>query len=161
MDLLEKRATNLVPTLRFVDPLEVYLGLPIALKHEFQLPLNQEGMLFFTCSSLTDNHLNDARKEVRKALADTDKVHEFLIQQPKWKEGVLQRFFKKELDKIEKAKADAEDNIDEDLSIEELVIKQEEIQKAFNNSLKQLSQKAIGIERRSVRKRIAPQRLRF
>ena len=40
MGLLEEYARQIIPTLKFVDPIEVYLGLPIMLQESLQLPIN-------------------------------------------------------------------------------------------------------------------------
>ena len=84
MDKLEKLATNFVPTMFFTDPLEVYLGLPVKLKEEYNIPINIENMLFFGCSGLRDEHLNQARAVLDTDLQNEDTLFNFLIEQPKW-----------------------------------------------------------------------------
>ena len=88
MVFLEKRASEIIPTLRLTDPLEVYLGLPVKLREEFNISINTEDMLYFACGGLNEAHLTQARNDLRGALKDQEKIVDFLIGQPKWIEAL-------------------------------------------------------------------------
>ena len=88
MDFLEKRASEIIPTLRLTDPLEVYLGLPVKLREEFNISINTKDMLYFSCGGLTEAHLTQARSDLHQALKDQEKIVAFLIGQPKWIEAL-------------------------------------------------------------------------
>ena len=84
MTLLEEIARAKIPTLRFVDEIEVYLGYPIQLRESLHLPLDTESMLFFRCSSLKDQDLQAAEAFVLSFLNNQDAVAEFLISRDEW-----------------------------------------------------------------------------
>ena len=62
LDTLETYAHNIVPTLPGTDPIEVYLGLPVKFKDEFNIPIAIADMLYFACSGLKDEHIENARE---------------------------------------------------------------------------------------------------
>ena len=88
LDTLETYAHNIVPTLPGTDPIEVYLGLPVKFKDEFNIPIAIADMLYFACSGLKDEHIENAREALKENLEDEGKVLDFLVEQPKWLEAL-------------------------------------------------------------------------
>lgn len=72
LDQLEKFARNFVDTQQLVDPLEVYLALPVKLRETFRLPIDIKDMLYYSCSNLTEDKLRQAETNVREALESND-----------------------------------------------------------------------------------------
>jgi len=79
-DIAEKKASTLV----LVDKIEVYLAYPIKLKDALDLPIEVDKMLFFSCSGVTQDDLDDARKKVQEFLDSEQESLEFLVQQNFW-----------------------------------------------------------------------------
>ena len=88
MSLLETIARNKIPTLRFFDEVEVYLGYPIMLKKALDLPIEVEQMLYFTCSALTEKDLKEAEEYVLSHLHNREATCDFLATQEKWIEAL-------------------------------------------------------------------------
>ncbi len=82
---LEKIAREKIPTLRYFDEIEVYLGYPMALKAEFNLPIDIQEMRF--SSGLTDDDINVAREQILKD-STTDEPWEFLALDPPWQKAL-------------------------------------------------------------------------
>lgn len=59
--MLETIARNKIPTLSFFDELKVYLGYPIKLKQQLDIPIDAQGMLYFSCSVLKPKDLQEAK----------------------------------------------------------------------------------------------------
>jgi hypothetical protein len=55
MSELEKIARAKINTLYVVDEIEVYLGYPIKLRDHFNIPIETKDMLYYACSSISDN----------------------------------------------------------------------------------------------------------
>lgn len=91
MSLLEECARNKIPSLRFVDEIEVYLGYPLRLKNALGLPIEVKDMLYFRCSSLTREDLETARVSVLNTINNEDSFHVFLITQDKWKKALSKK----------------------------------------------------------------------
>lgn len=121
MELLEECARQKVQSmLSEVDELEVYLGYPIALKQELNLPISQETMLYFRCSLLTREDLAIANDFVMSHLNDHDACLTFLIRHDTWKralvgynQGAMDTIERKKLRDLENAESP-----EESLSIE-------------------------------------------
>jgi hypothetical protein len=92
MSLLEHVARQKIPTLRFVDEIEVYLAYPLKLKEVLQLPINVNEMLFFHCSALTEKDLIEAKDFVLSHLDNQEIVNDFLISQHAWKEALKKKY---------------------------------------------------------------------
>jgi hypothetical protein len=108
MILLGQCAENKIPALKMFDEIEVYLGYPIMLKERLNLQINAKEMLYFACSALTEQDLDEAATFVEKTVRDDDKRGAFLINQPKWIK-VLEAKFPEEI----KALLEARDNNDD------------------------------------------------
>ena len=67
VQMLEVIARNKVPTLPFFDEIEVYLAYPVQLKQTLGLEIDVEEMLYFTCSALKEQDLDEAAEFVRKS----------------------------------------------------------------------------------------------
>lgn len=90
MELLEECARQKVQSVPSeVDELEVYLGYPIALKQELNLPISQETMLYFRCSLLTREDLATAKDFVMSHLNDRDACLTFLVTHDTWKRALV------------------------------------------------------------------------
>ena len=116
IQLLEEIARNKIPTLPFFDEIETYLGYPIKLKEELQIPIDVQNMLYFTCSALNAKDLEEAKNFV---LNKQKEPFEFLVNNAKWQEA-LSANYSKEYQAILDEKAEAAEADDPDYtSIEE------------------------------------------
>jgi hypothetical protein len=88
---LENFARYKVLTLKSVDEIEVYIGYIIKLKNDLSIPINIESMLYYSCSCLTPEDLNDAKKFILKNRY-TSKTCDFLIEQEVWMNGLKHHF---------------------------------------------------------------------
>ena len=129
MTLLEEIARAKIPTLPFVDEIEVYLGYPIQLRESLHLPLDTESMLFFRCSSLKDQDLQTAEAFVLSFLNNQDAVADFLISRDEWITA-LRAKHPREFQSIEDQKTAA---------LETENANYEEINTAYKQSLKALT----------------------
>jgi len=86
LSMLEIIAQNLISTLRFVDPIETVLAFPVKLKERLNIPHTLSEMLFFGCSGVTEQNLNDAEAFVKGHTENEEARLAFLIQQPAWLE---------------------------------------------------------------------------
>lgn len=84
LELLHEIARQKISSMRFVDEIEVYLGYPIKLREELNLPLEVNEMLYFRFSSLTPEDLEIAKSTVLTTLNNEEEHLNFLISQPKW-----------------------------------------------------------------------------
>lgn len=110
MELLEECALQKTQSMRGeVDELEVYLGYPIALKRELNLPISQETMLYFRCSLLTTEDLATARDFVMSHLNDRDACLTFLAKHDTWKRA-LASYNQGAFDAIERKKRQDQEN---------------------------------------------------
>ncbi|MGD0665072.1 MAG: NEL-type E3 ubiquitin ligase domain-containing protein [Rhabdochlamydiaceae bacterium] len=110
MILLEHCAENKIPALQMFDEIEVYLGYPIMLRERLNLQINAKEMLYFACSALTKQDLDDAAAFVEKTVRDDDKRCAFLINQPKWIKALEARF-PKEMAALLEARDENEDYV--------------------------------------------------
>ena len=92
LQLLEEIARNKVPVLRCYDEIEVYLGYPVMLQKKLGIPLDVEEMLYFRCSALTQNDLDEAAEFVLKKQNDDGERCRFLITQEKWLQALQTRY---------------------------------------------------------------------
>ena len=81
---LEKIAEKKIHSLKGVDPIEVYLGYPVALKKDLNLPIDIDSMLYFSCSGITDEDLKMARSDLEGRLFDEEKRLGFLVDTHTW-----------------------------------------------------------------------------
>ena len=92
IDILEDVARNKVPTLRFVDEIEVYLGYPVRLKEALNLPIDIQEMRFFGCSGITQQDLIDAEAFVRATIDNQEAFLAKLVQRDGWKEALRAKY---------------------------------------------------------------------
>lgn len=92
MSLLEGIARDKIPSLPFFDEIEVYLGYPVMLKERLQLPIDIQEMLYFTCSALKQQDLDDAASFVLNKLADEASRLDFLIRNDKWQKALALKY---------------------------------------------------------------------
>ncbi len=92
LSLLEEEARNKIPALPFYDEIEVYLGYPIKLKKELDLPIDAEEMLYFRSSALKRSDLDQAKRKVLAKLCDKPASYRFLLKQEKWMEALEARY---------------------------------------------------------------------
>lgn len=67
-----------------IDEIEVYLGYPISLKADFNIPIDVDDMLYFRCSGISYRDLDHARQFVEQKLNDRKSIVDFLVIQPLW-----------------------------------------------------------------------------
>jgi hypothetical protein len=91
MKFLEEIAREKFKSLPLTDEVEVYLGYPMMLKEELELPIEIEEMLFFDFSQLEQEDLDIAKEIVLIRLSNEEFVSEFLVTQDKWMEAVKLR----------------------------------------------------------------------
>jgi hypothetical protein len=109
INMLEDIAKEKVKSLPFVDEVEIYLAYPTMLKEKLQLPINIEGMLYFTvcCENhIKQSDLDLAEEIVSNMINDQDSLKEFLITRDKWIE-VLKHNYSQRMDQLEQAKENA------------------------------------------------------
>ncbi|MCH9625234.1 MAG: E3 ubiquitin-protein ligase ipaH9.8 [Chlamydiales bacterium] len=111
IDILEECARNKIPALRFFDEVEVYLGYIVKLKDRLNLSIAVEDMLYFHCSSLSEEDLSIAENIVREKL-ESDEKYEYLIKNDKWIKALREQF-PNEMEQIDEARyADYENNLE-------------------------------------------------
>jgi hypothetical protein len=88
---LENFSRYKVSTLKSVDELEVYLGYIIMLKQDLDIPVNIKNMLYYSCSCITDQDLDDAKKFILKNRYTTETC-KFLSEQEVWVNGLNHNF---------------------------------------------------------------------
>lgn len=84
LELLHGIAGQKISSMESVDHIEVYLGYPIKLKRELNLPIDVEDMLYFRFSALTDEDLEIAKNTVLTTLSNEEEHLNFLIGEPQW-----------------------------------------------------------------------------
>jgi hypothetical protein len=84
MNMLEEIAENKVHDSPLADDVEVYLGYPLMLKEDLELPIYIEKMAHFGDSSITSQDLKLAKEFVNERLNNPDSLNAFLISQDKW-----------------------------------------------------------------------------
>lgn len=115
LDLLEKCARNKVETLAGVDEIETYLAYPIYLKEALDIPIVQEDMLYFRCSGVSDEDLQEAKNFVLEHRDNKEKQLEFLLSQEKWIEALrINHPEKMQQIESERESLASEDNLDAD-----------------------------------------------
>lgn len=136
MELLRECAQQKIfSTKREVDEIEIYLGYPISLKEELSLPITQNTMLYFHCSSLTPEDLRTAREYVMSHLNNEDACLDFLVDHDTWKRA-LASYNSEAYTAIEKKKAEDQENAE--VEEEYRVIDHE-----YKKALKSLSSQAL------------------
>ncbi|MCH9625564.1 MAG: E3 ubiquitin-protein ligase ipaH9.8 [Chlamydiales bacterium] len=109
IEILEECARNKILSLRFFDEIEVYLGYIIKLQNRLKLSIAVDDMLYFRCSSLTEEDLSIAANRVEEKLA-SDEKYDYLIKNEKWI-AALRGQFSVEIEQIDQARyADYKNN---------------------------------------------------
>ncbi|HEV3269604.1 MAG TPA: NEL-type E3 ubiquitin ligase domain-containing protein [Candidatus Rhabdochlamydia sp.] len=88
IDMLENIARDKILTLPLFDEIEVYLGYLVKLKKSLQIPIDIEEMLYFTCSALKPQDLEEAKTFVKNQLKNKEAYYEFLSRNDKWQEAL-------------------------------------------------------------------------
>ncbi|MGL5626067.1 MAG: NEL-type E3 ubiquitin ligase domain-containing protein [Candidatus Rhabdochlamydia sp.] len=132
IEMLKEIARNKIPTLPFFDEIEVYLGYPIKLKEALNLPIDVQEMLYFTCSALKDEDLEEAKGFVLSKQTNQEACFTFLIGHDKWKKALKHNYpieFKTAEENRDLALEDSEDYV--------------AIEKKFNQELIALTKKTL------------------
>ena len=109
IEILEECAQNKIPSLRFFDEVEVYLGYIVKLKDILSLSVAIEDMLYFACSALSEEDLAVAANTVEEKLASSEK-YSYLVKNEKWIDALKEQF-PSEMKQIDKARyTDYENN---------------------------------------------------
>lgn len=136
MDLLEECARQKILSMkRKVDEIEIYLGYPISLKERLNLPISQNTMLYFNCSSLTVEDLDAAREFVMSHLNNEDACLTFLVNHDTWKMA-LASYNPEAYTAIENKKT-------EDLEFAECTAEYRAVDHEYKQGLKWLSSQAL------------------
>ena len=88
LEHLERVAREKVKTLHFVDEIEVYLAYPVKLKERLGLQIDVGDMLYFGCSGVTQDDLENAARGIEGMLQETDAVANILVQRQDWIEAL-------------------------------------------------------------------------
>jgi len=104
VSLLEGIARNKVAVLPFFDEIEVYLAYPVKLKERLGLPIDVQEMLYFTCSAIKQEDLDEAAAFVEKKLAG-EEFYQFLIEQDIWLKA-LEAHFPEDVAKLKRTRED-------------------------------------------------------
>jgi Leucine-rich repeat (LRR) protein len=75
-----------------IDPVEIYLGFPIKLKTKLGLPLDVDTMLYFRCSDITQNDLDQTENYITEQLNNEESYFNFLVDNTTWQEVLRRRF---------------------------------------------------------------------
>lgn len=134
--LLEECAREKVKTLAGVDEIEVYLAYPIRLKKTLDIPIVQGDMLYFRCSGVTEEDLQEAKNFVLEHRNDKEKCLQFLLSQEKWI-NALRINHPEEMQQIEAEREELsnQDNLDAEGYVR--------IQEDYNTKLVELSRKVL------------------
>ena len=84
LELLEEIATDKIKTLAAVDEVEVHLGFLCRLKDALDLPINLENMLYFACSCINKEDLENAKTKVEEKLKLEKAIPDFLAKNATW-----------------------------------------------------------------------------
>ena len=88
LDQLGEIAKAKARSLRFVDEVEVYLAYPVMLKNKLKLPIDIDTMLYFGCSSVTEEDLSTAAEVVKSFLSNLDSYCEYLAKDATWQKAL-------------------------------------------------------------------------
>lgn len=75
-----------------VDQIEVYLGYPIQLKAELDIPIDVEFMRFYTCSDLTEGDIEAAKEFANSSLLQSEAKYEQLVSDSTWKDALSNKY---------------------------------------------------------------------
>lgn len=92
LELLHEIARQKIPTLQMFDEIEVYLGYPVKLKEELDLPVDIDNMLYFNFSALTPSDLEIAKNSVLSTINNIQEKTSFLIEQPQWLDALKLKY---------------------------------------------------------------------
>ena len=91
--LLEDCARELMATThRGADEVEVFLGLQLKLKNEFNLPIGIQNMNYLSCAYLTASDFTKVKEKVQRQLQDKPRFAAFLILQEAWIQKLTNEF---------------------------------------------------------------------
>lgn len=92
LELLHEIARQKIPTLQMFDEIEVYLGYPVKLKEELDLPIDIDNMLYFNFSALTPSDLEIAKNSILSTINNIQEKTSFLIEQPQWLDALKLKY---------------------------------------------------------------------
>ncbi len=143
---LEMAAREKIPALQFFDEIEVYLAYPIRLKNRLELQIDVDEMLYFGCSALTPEDLNDAACFIEDQLSAENGAYNILVEDDTWVKALTVNY-PKEIQAIEedreKATEEAE-TADDYLGVE----------RKFKESMVSLTKRALTSNRTKTSKRL-------
>jgi Leucine-rich repeat (LRR) protein len=116
-----------------LDEIEVYLGYPVMLKKQLNIPINIKDMLYFQSSALTEKDLSDACAIVVEQVNNPANFSNFLITQSKWIKA-LKKNYNKRYKELESTREEA--GLVEDVDFMK-------IEEAFTQGLLNLTKEAI------------------
>jgi Leucine-rich repeat (LRR) protein len=88
INILEDVAHEKTLSLPFYDEIEVYLGYPIKLKRDLDIPIDVEEMLYFRCSGLTSEDIQKAKESVLSKHNDQKAYLDFLVENETWRQAL-------------------------------------------------------------------------
>ena len=133
IEMLEAAACEKVNTLRFFDEVEVYLGYPIYLKDSLEIPIDVKEMLYFQCSALTKQDLEEAKSAILKDRNDPEKRLNFLVNHATWRKALELNYLQEYRAIVDRRdKSSAQEHPDYRI-----------IEETFKQALQALTQKAL------------------
>ncbi|MEK7340481.1 MAG: NEL-type E3 ubiquitin ligase domain-containing protein [Verrucomicrobiota bacterium] len=108
IEMLENAAREKIPHLNLFDEIEVYLGYPIQLKKDLEIPIDVQNMLYFTCSALTPRDLEETKNAILNEREDQEKRLKSLINHTTWQKALSVNYpeeYQVIMDKREEASA--------------------------------------------------------
>jgi hypothetical protein len=109
LSLLESISREKVKSLKFVDEIEVYLAFPVMLREQFEIPIDVQSMLYFSCSAVTEEDLNNAADFIKSHIENREATARFLISQDKWTEA-LQKVYPYQINDLQKSRGDGSED---------------------------------------------------
>lgn len=96
---------------RRIDPIEIYLGFPIALMERLKLPLDANTMLYFKTSGISQEDLVFTETYVAQQMETEEAFIDFLIKNTTWKD-LLERHCSVEIAAAKEKMSEAEDFVE-------------------------------------------------
>jgi len=92
VQMLEEIARQKTETLRFFDEIEVYLGYPIMLREKLGLEIAVKEMLYFRCSALNKDDLDQAAEFVMRQQTNVQAVCSYLASREDWIQALRSQY---------------------------------------------------------------------
>ena len=119
LNLLAEITQKKVASMKFVDPIEVYLAYPVRLQQELKISIDVKEMRYF--SWVTEEEFTAAKKAVKEVLANRESLYQYLIRRDAWI-TTLTNAYSNEITNLKEKRSDnknyvqAEQEFQEDLS---------------------------------------------